>query len=144
MGGLIILKEYMIFFSGIKKSMSFISSIWDDLPNLIDNSFNNNLDKRDACRILFLAPNLKNIKVKTFNSRICDVFRNVNDDGYEKYIIYSHIVNIFEIRNLSVLRYFYDHIIFRKISKGKIIFFILITFFLTPLSYIKRIKYLYN
>ena len=35
-------RVYDIFFGGSKKSMSFISSIWDDLPNLIDNSFNNN------------------------------------------------------------------------------------------------------
>ena len=137
-------RVYDIFFGGSKKSMSFISSIWDDLPNLIDNSFDNNLDKRDACRILFLAPNLKNIKVKTFNSRICDVFRNANDYGFEKYIIYSHIINIFKIRNLSVLKYFSDHLISRKISIVKIIFYILITLFLTPFSYIKRIKYIFN
>ena len=133
---------YDIFFGGSREAMSFISSLWKDLPSLVENKFENNLDKRDACRILYLGPSLKDIKVKTFDVRICDVFRNSNDISYEKYIISSHFVKLFKIlKYLKCWRYFFNHCNKRRISNIKIAFFIFKAFVLSPFSYIKRIKF---
>ena len=72
--------------------MNFISTIWKDTPHLVKNSFDNGLDKRDCCRILYLAASIDNTNIKSFSSRICDVYRN-NDLIYSKYLISSHLVN---------------------------------------------------
>ena len=134
---------YDIFFGGSRKSMSFLSSIWQELPFLIDHRFNNNLDKRDACRIFYLSPTLRNISTKSFDSRICDIYRNSDDCSYESYIISSHLVSFFKFNKYYlVLKYFFKHVQNRKISKYKIIFYILKSLFLSPLSYIKRFKFI--
>ena len=134
---------YDIFFGGSRKSMSFISNIWEELPILIDHRFNNNLDKRDACRIIYLSPNLKNIGIKSFDSRICDIFRNINDSSYERYIISSHLLSFLNFNKyFLVLKYFFEHVHYRKISKYKIIFFMLKSLFFSPISYIKRLKFI--
>lgn len=134
---------YDIFFGGSRKSMSFLSSIWQDLPFLINHRFNNNLDKRDACRIFYLSPKLRKISIKSFDSRICDIYRNNDDCSYESYIISSHLISFIKFNKyFLVLKYFFKHVHNRKISNYKIIFYILKSLFLSPFSYIKRFKFI--
>lgn len=131
---------YDIFFGGSRESMNFISTIWDDIPSLVKNNFDNGLDKRDCCRILYLAALINKIKIKSFPSRICDVYRK-NDLTYSKYLISSHLVNL----RLNKKNFIYLDSIFkwfreRKLSNTKITFYLIQAFILIPFVYIKRLK----
>ena len=135
-------RVYDIFFGGSKKSMNFISSIWPNVPSLVQNEFDNGLDKRDCCRLLFLAAKNNNIQVKSFNTRICDVFRN-NGFSYEKYLISSHLFQPNKKWKLyleSVFKWFN----YRRFSKYSLIFYLLKFFLLIPFSYIKRLRYIFR
>ena len=133
---------YDIFFGGSLKSMNFISTIWKDTPDLVKNSFDNGLDKRDCCRILYLAAFIDNTNIKSFPSRICDVYRN-NDLLYSKYIISSHLVN-FRInkKNISYVSFIFKWFRERKLSNTKITFYLIKSIILLPFVYLKRLKYL--
>ena len=133
---------YDIFFGGSRKAMHFISSIWDDIPYLVKNNFDNGLDKRDCCRILYLAASKDNINIKSLPSRICDVYRN-NDLKYSEYLISSHLVN-FRInkKNISYINFIFKWLRERKLINAKITFYLLKAFILIPFIYLKRLKYL--
>ena len=133
---------YDIFFGGSRKSMNFISNIWKDTPDLVKNSFDNGLDKRDCCRILYLAASINNTNIESFSSRICDVYRN-NDLLYSKYIISSHLVN-FRInkKNISYINFIFKWFRERKLSNIKITFYLIKALILIPFVYLKRLKYL--
>tara|TARA_B100001248_G_scaffold202400_1_gene156607 strand:- start:24 stop:956 length:933 start_codon:yes stop_codon:yes gene_type:complete len=133
---------YDIFFGGSRKSMNFISTIWNDTPYLVKNNFDNGLDKRDCCRILYLAASINKTNIKSFPSRICDVYRN-NDLLYSKYLIRSHLVN-FKInkKNISYINFIFKWCRERKISNTKIIFYLIKSLILIPFVYLKRLKYL--
>ena len=133
---------YDIFFGGSKKSMNFISTIWTDTPYLVKNNFDNGLDKRDCCRILYLAVSINKTNIESFSSRICDVYRN-NDLLYSKYLISSHLVK-FRInkKNISYINFILKWIRERKISNTKIIFYLIKSLILIPFVYLKRLKYL--
>ena len=133
---------YDIFFGGSRKSMNFISTIWNDTPYLVKNSFDNGLDKRDCCRILYLAASIDNTNTESFPSRICDVYRN-NDLLYSKYLISSHLVN-FRInnKNISYISFIFKWFRERKLSKPKITFYLIKSIVLVPFVYLKRLKYL--
>ena len=133
---------YDIFFGGSRKSMNFISTIWNDTPYLVKNSFDNGLDKRDCCRILYLAASKDNKNIKSFSSRICDVYRN-NDLVYSKYLISSHLVN-FRInkKNISYLNFIFKWFRERKLSNTKITFYLIKSIILIPFVYLKRLKFL--
>jgi len=63
----------------INKYTSLTLNKWllrNDIPSLVKNNFDNGLDKRDSCRILYLAASIRKTKVKSLPSRICDVYRN--------------------------------------------------------------------
>ena len=79
---------YDIFFGGSYFAMSQLSNVWNEFPNLIDDEFNNGLDKRDACRILYLEATKKLLDIQSINKRICDVYRGDKKE-YVKLIIYS-------------------------------------------------------
>lgn len=134
---------YDIFFGGSKNSMKFIGDIWDSIPKLVDHKFNNKQDKRDACRILFLSANLKNINSKSFKTRICDIYRPIKNNYYEQYLISSHLVSL-SINNYSLkgLFFFLDWIKKRKIKYSHILLTTLKTLILIPISYLKRLRYL--
>lgn len=122
--------------------MNFISTIWDDTPFLVKNNFDNGLDKRDCCRILYLAASINNISIKSFTSRICDVYRT-NDLTYSKYLISSHLVNLrLNKKNImylaAILKWFWQS----NLSKIKIIFYLINALILIPFVYLKRLKYL--
>ena len=53
--------------------MKFLDQIWNNLPILIENNLNNGKDKRDACRLFYVAAISDNLKIKSFKSRICDI-----------------------------------------------------------------------
>ena len=65
---------YDIFFGGSKKSMSFLDKIWISIPQLVENNYSNGQDKRDACRLFFVKEKSNNIKIKSFKTRICDIY----------------------------------------------------------------------
>ena len=133
---------YDIFFGGSKKSMSFLDEIWNNIPQLISNSTNTGQDKRDACRLFFVAAISKDIKVKSFNTRICDIYRPFKDYYYEQYLIQSHLLSLkFNIGSLKSIPYFIRWLIYRRINLMKFFLIILKTLLLIPLSYLKRIKY---
>ncbi len=133
---------YDIFFGGSRKSMNFISNIWKDTPDLVKNSFDNGLDKRDCCRILYLAASINNTSIESFSSRICDVYRN-NDLLYSKYIISSHLVN-FRInkKNISYISFILKWFRERNLSNTKITFYLIKSIIFLPFVYLKRLKYL--
>ena len=133
---------YDIFFGGSRKSMNFISTIWNDIPYLVENSFDNGLDKRDSCRILYLAASIDNTNIKSFPSRICDVYRN-NDLLYSKYLISSHLVNFrMNNKNISYIYFIFKWFHKMKLSKPKITFYLIKSIILVPFVYLKRLKYL--
>jgi hypothetical protein len=133
---------YDIFFGGSRKAMNFISTIWDDTPYLVKNNFHNGLDKRDCCRILYLAASLNSNNIKTFPSRICDVYRD-NDLKYSKYLINSHLVNFrINVKNISYINFIFKWFRERKLSNTKITFYLIQSLILIPFVYLKRLKYL--
>ena len=133
---------YDVFFGGSRKSMNFLSNIWDQLPSLVNNKFNNGLDKRDCCRILYLAAKLDNIQIKSFSSRICDVYRG-DDYEYSKYLISSHLIkSSLNKKNIIILKSFYRWIRERNIGNSRILIFLVKTFLYFPLAYFKRLRYL--
>ena len=132
---------YDIFFGGSKKSMILLRNIWKNLPNYINDSFDNNLDKRDACRLFYLAAIKQNIKCRSLNTRICDVFRNFDNNYYEKYILSMHLISIRKIKSsFKSIPFFMKWFKFRKMSGFLVIYSILISFLILPFSYLKRIK----
>ena len=134
---------YDIFFGGSKNSMMFLGQIWNDLPNLIINDFDNKLDKRDACRLLFISATEFGSKVDTFETRICDIYRNSPNNYFEKYIIAMHLVSLKGLhKNFFSLIYFLKWFKYRNINLIIILFYFLRTLILMPFSYLKRIKYL--
>ena len=133
---------YDVFFGGSRKSMNFLSNIWDQLPSLVNNEFNNGLDKRDCCRILYLAAKLKNIEISSFSSRICDVYRG-NDYEYSKYLINSHLIkSSLNKKNIIILKSIYRWIRERNLRNSRILIFLISSFLYFPLAYLKRLRYL--
>ena len=133
---------YDIFFGGSKKSMKFLDEIWNVVPQLVENNYNNGLDKRDACRLFFLAAISQNMKIKSFKTRICDIYRPFKDNYYEQYLISSHLFSLrFDITSYKSISYFIRWLIYRRIKFIKFSLIILNTIFLIPFSYLKRFKY---
>ena len=136
-------RVYDIFFGGSIKATSFLKDIWYTLPKLIFNDFDNYLDKRDSCRLIYLAALNNNIKTNTLNTRICDVYRMQIYPEYEKYIIKCHITRfILNKSSLLVFLYLYRWFQYRNISYNYYLIWIIKSFLLSPIAFIKRIKYL--
>ncbi len=134
---------YDIFFGGSQSSMMFLSKIWDNLPYLVADEFDNKLDKRDACRILYLAVCKHGKSVDSFETRICDVFRNFKYNYYERYILSMHLISLKNfLKNIFIIYYFYNWFNLRKFSLFKFVSYLLIAVLISPLSYLKRIKYI--
>jgi len=133
---------YDIFFGGSKKSMSFLEQIWDNIPQLVENNLNTGQDKRDACRLFYVAAVLNNIKIKSLNTRICDIYRPFKDNYYEQYLISSHLFSLkFNLTSFKSIPFFIRWFIYRRINLIKLYSIIIRTIFLIPLSYLKRFKY---
>ena len=133
---------YDIFFGGSNKSMSFLDQIWDDIPKLVTNNLNNGQDKRDACRLFYVAAVTNKVKIKSFKTRICDIYRPFKDNYYEQYLISSHLLSLkFDISTLKAIPYFIRWFFYRRINFIKFFLLTIRTIFLIPLSYLKRLKY---
>ena len=133
---------YDIFFGGSNKSMSFLDQIWDDIPKLVRNNLNNGQDKRDACRLFYVAAVTNKVKIKSFKTRICDIYRPFKDNYYEQYLISSHLLSLtFDISSLKAIPYFIRWFFYRRINFIKFFLITIRTVFLIPISYLKRFKY---
>ncbi len=132
---------YDIFFGGSSSSMSFLGSIWQELPNLIVHKFDNKLDKRDSCRVLYLSAIKNGIKVGSFDTRICDVFRNIRNNNYEKYILSMHFISLKSIYKIKNLNFYFKWCKLRNFSVCSILIVLIKTILLIPFSYIKRISF---
>ncbi len=133
---------YDIFFGGSKKSMSFLDQIWEKVPRLVENNLNNGQDKRDACRLFFISAKSYNLKIKSFKTRICDIYRPFKDNYYEQYLISSHLLSLkFDMTTFKSIPYFIRWFFYRRVNLIKFTSMILKTIFLIPVSYLKRFKY---
>ena len=133
---------YDIFFGGSKKSMSFLDEIWNEIPQLIENDLNNGQDKRDACRLFYVAAVSNNLKIKSLKTRICDIYRPFKDNYYEKYLISSHLISLkIDITIFKSIPFFIRWFIYRRINLRMFSLITLRTILLIPLSYLKRFKY---
>ena len=122
--------------------MLFLDQIWNNLPKFVENKFNNGQDKRDACRLFYVAAINSNIKIKSLNTRICDIYRPYKDNYYEQYLISSHLLSLnFNITSLKSIPYYLRWFIYRRINLVTFISTLMKTIFLFPLSYLKRFKY---
>ena len=132
---------YDIFFGGSKQSMKFLDHMWSELPNLVEYNLNNGQDKRDACRLFYVAAITNNIKIRSFNTRICDVYRPFKDNYYEQYLISSHLLSLkFNKTSIKSIPHFIKWFKYR-INLIQFSSIIIKTILLFPLSYLKRFKY---
>ncbi len=137
-------RVYDIFFGGSPSSMKFLSSIWDEIPKLISIKSSNNLDQRDPCRLIYLSAYLNNIKVKSLDFRICDVYRSNKSAYYEKYILSSHYTKLNLIfKNKKVWFFLRNLFKFRDIPIINMYLYLFQFLINLPFSYLKRIKFLY-
>jgi len=133
---------YDIFFGGSNETMKFLNNIWDEIPSIIQDKFNNGLDNRDACRILYISAKNNNINFKSLPTRICDINRN-DSYFYEKYLINSHLLSIKPNRaSITSIRYIYNWLSNRGLFNFRLLYYILETILYFPFSYIKRLKYI--
>ena len=133
---------YDIFFGGSNKSMSFLDQIWNNIPQLVENTFNNGQDKRDACRLFYVAAVINKVEIKSFKTRICDIYRPFKDNYYKQYLISSHLLSLkFDTSSLKSIPYFLRWFFYRRINLIKFSFITVRTIFLIPISYLKRFKY---
>ncbi len=138
-------RVYDIFFGGSPKAISFLKKLWRNLPELINHSFENGLDRRDACRILYIGATLNKTNCQSFDTRICDIYRMSDNHNLEKYVIKSHFSRlVFRKRIFTSYLFFYEWLLKRKMKNHEILKSFFIFFILLPFSYLKRIKYLKN
>lgn len=136
-------RVYDIFFGGSIKGMSFLDKIWNDIPYLIQDNFDNGLDKRDCCRLLYLSAIKNMTKVSSLKTRICDIYRMEKSFNYEKYLIKSHLIGINPSKaSIVSIKYFKNWFFYRGLPNKKIFKYFFMAILLTPLSYIKRVKYI--
>lgn len=79
-----------IFFYSNSKNMDLISNSWESILTDVDNDFDNGLDKRDCCRILYINAIKNNIEVNDIKKRICGVYRN---EGIDNFFSFIKIIN---------------------------------------------------
>ena len=80
---------YDIFFYGLPSDIKYVFCTWLYLPELIKNPFDNGLDKRDACRLLYLAARKFHKKVESTLVRYTDIYRpRAGVFGYLEWIIF--------------------------------------------------------
>tara|TARA_B100000242_G_scaffold66184_1_gene40996 strand:- start:7158 stop:8129 length:972 start_codon:yes stop_codon:yes gene_type:complete len=118
---------YDIFFGGNFEVMKKISTTWDEIPNLVDNEFNNGLYKCDPCRIFYLSAINNGINVSSLNLRTYEVYRYKKPEKYITFLANSGIAkpswNI--IKMLKSWKLFYSWS-FRKPKLSKLFLTLLI------------------
>jgi hypothetical protein len=102
---------YDIFFWGPPSAVRSALTVWRDLPQLIDDQFDNGLDQRDACRLLYLGARQGPSVVKSGLVRYCDIYRP-EKSVYEYYvnILYWALIekSVLPIVKQEVFRDFYS------------------------------------
>ena len=137
-------RVYDIFFGGSYKAMSFVPDLWNNIPSLVSNKFDNGLDKRDCCRLIYLSAKNNSIKTYSFKSRICDIYRNQGNYVYEKYLIKSHLISL-RISKASIksIKFYLNWFLNQGLSNSKLFFSFLFFLIKIPFSYLKRIRYFF-
>ena len=137
-------RVYDIFFGGSFKAMSCFSDLWHNIPSLVNNNFDNGLDKRDCCRLIYLSAKNKSIKTKSLQTRICDIYRNEDNFIYEKYLIKSHLISLkLSKASFKSIVFYLNWFLKNGLSYSNLFLFILLFLINLPLSYLKRFRYLY-
>lgn len=67
---------YDIFFYSNSLNMDILCDVWKNLSECIDDEFDNGLDKKDCCRLLYVWALKNKIPVKNLTTRYCEVYRN--------------------------------------------------------------------
>jgi len=75
-----------IFFYSNSRNMDLVSNSWESILKDIDDDFDNGLDKRDCCRILYINAIKNGIGVRDVKKRICGVYRNEGIDNFFSFI----------------------------------------------------------
>lgn len=97
---------YDIFFYGRPNSMWKVCQTFENLEQLINDPFDNGLDKRDACRLLYLSAIKSGLSIKTSDWRYTDIKR---DESLPVYIgtvsFYGLSTSIFKysLKNLRLI-----------------------------------------
>jgi hypothetical protein len=82
-------RVYDIFFIAKPLSAHSIFRTWDNIESLIiSNNFESELDRRDACRLLYASALNSGFFVGSTNSRVCEVYR-VSDKYFKNLIIWG-------------------------------------------------------
>lgn len=110
-------RVYDIFFYGKPHVMKIVMSTFKAAPELIDLKFDNGLDKRDACRLLYLQAIENKIKTNGSSIRYCDVYRPSEGiyrylariNGWGLYNQDNHNISFRSLRSIgiSTIEYFY-------------------------------------
>ena len=80
---------YDIFFYGNSDAMDKLTSIWNNLSECINDSYNNGLEKNDACRVLYVGCLMFKLDVKYIYRCIGDIYRDENFSDYVNKIKYE-------------------------------------------------------
>jgi hypothetical protein len=81
---------YDIFFYSNSKNMDALSGSWKSLLNDVKEEFDNGLDKRDCCRLLYINAKKNSIEVNDLKKRICGVYRN---EGIDNFLSFIKVIN---------------------------------------------------
>lgn len=75
-----------IFFYSNNSNMDKLSETWLNIIDCINDGFDNGLDKRDCCRLLYVSALRNNLIVNDLKTRICDVYRNESHHAFSSKI----------------------------------------------------------
>ena len=79
---------YDIFFFSTPGRGENVFNCWERLSDYVYSEFNNGLERRDACRLLFNAAKVNLVDVESVDIRFADVYRG---EGYLKYLSKLHL-----------------------------------------------------
>lgn len=86
---------YDIFFYGGELSMRKICKTWEKIPQLINDFYENGLDRRDACRLLYLSSRKNNISVESVRYRYVDALRiRRSKYNFLSFVLYCGAIDI--------------------------------------------------
>lgn len=71
-----------IFFYSTSENMDKVCNTWNNLIDNINDSFENGLDKRDCCRLLYVSAMKNSISVNDLQQRTCEVYRNESHEEF--------------------------------------------------------------
>lgn len=101
---------YAIFFGGDFSAMNQLSKTWINIPTIVNDAFDNGLEKNDVCRVLYLSAIMNSIKINSLHLRSCEVHRF---DTKRNYVIW--------LANSGIAKPSKD--IFKMVESWKIFYF---------------------